>query len=258
MDRDPRRRHARYTGEGGTGAPALEPPRRTGLAAVKSVEKELAMKKTLSFALVGMLSLALAAPASAGRGHGGGFQGGSRGGFQSGGFQSGGFHHGGFHRGGFHRFGCCFGPAFVGGVFVGSPLAYPYYAYPYPYPVYYPEPVYVPAPAYQPQPQLSVAPSVQREVCYVAGCYRLQGDGVTVAYRWVWIPTVPEPPPAPPTAPPGGPPAPSGLVPADPASSHPTQQLYRWIDEQGVATWTNSGEAVPDRYRTQPKRSLSF
>jgi len=157
---------------------------------------------------------------------------------------------------GFHRFGCCFGPAFVGGVFVGSALAYPNYAYPYPYPVYYPEPVYVPAPAYQ--PQLSVAPSIQREVCYVGGCYRLQGDGVTVAYRWVWIPTVPEPPPAPPTAPPAGPPAPSGLVPADPASSHPTQQLYRWIDEQGVATWTNSGEAVPDRYRTPPKRSLSF
>src|SRR5713226_1023281 len=223
------------------------------LASMEPVEKELAMKKIFILALVGILSLALAAPASAGRGRGGGFQGGSRGGFQSGGF-----HHGRFHRGGFHRFNCCFGPAFVGVVFVGSALAYPYYAYPYPYPVYYPEPVYVPAPTYQAQPQLYAAPSVQREVCYVAGCYRLQGDGVTVAYRWVWIPTVPEPPPAPPTAPPAGPPAPSGLVPADPASSHPTQQLYRWIDEQGVATWTNSGEAVPDRYRTQPKRSLSF
>ena len=141
---------------------------------------------------------------------------------------------------------------------MGSALAYPYYAYPYPYPVYYPEPVYVPAPAYQAQPQLYVAPSIQREVCYVGGCYRLQGDGVTVAYRWVWIPTVPEPPPAPPTAPPAGPPAPSGLVPADPAPSHPTQQLYRWIDKQGVANWTNRGEAVPDRYRTQPTRTLSF
>src|SRR5713226_7137924 len=228
------------------GAPALEPPRRADLAAIQPVEKELAMKKIISFALVGILCLALAAPASAGRGQGGGFHGGSRGGFQSGGF-----HHGRFHRGGFHRFGCCFGPAFVGGVFVGS-------AFPYPYPVYYPEPVYVPTPAYQPQTQLSVAPSIQREVCYVGGCYRLQGDGVTVAYRWVWIPTVPEPPPDPPTAPPAGPPAPSGLVPADPAPSHPAQQLYRWIDEQGVANWTNSGEAVPDRYRTQPKRTLSF
>jgi hypothetical protein len=95
---------------------------------------------------------------------------------------------------------------FVGGVFVGSALAYPYYgspyAYPYayPYPVY-PDPVYVPAPAYQPQTQLSLAPSVQRDVCYTGGCYHLQGGGVTVAYSWVWVPTVPAPPPAPPAPP---------------------------------------------------------
>jgi len=114
-----------------------------------------------SGARVVMLSLALAAPVSAWSGRGGGFHGGFR---------------GGFHHDGFHHF-CCFGPAFVGGVFVGSALAYPYYAYPYAaYPVY-PDPVYAPAPAYQPQTQVSVAP-----VCYASGCYRLQGDGVTVAY----------------------------------------------------------------------------
>ncbi len=136
------------------------------------------MKKILSLALVAVLFLALAAPVSAGRGSGGGFHGGSRGGF----------HHGGFHHNGFHRFGCCFGPAFVGGVFVGSALAYPYYAYPYAaYPVY-PDPVYAPAPAYQPQTQVSVAPSVQRQVCYTSGCYHLQGDGMTVAYSWIWVP----------------------------------------------------------------------
>jgi hypothetical protein len=33
-----------------------------------------------------------------------------------------------------------------------------------------------------------VAPSVQREVCYPSGCYYLHGDGVTVAYSWVWVP----------------------------------------------------------------------
>ncbi len=30
--------------------------------------------------------------------------------------------------------------------------------------------------------------AVQREVCYVGGCYHLQGDGVTVAYSWIWMP----------------------------------------------------------------------
>jgi hypothetical protein len=128
------------------------------------------MKKILSLALVVMLSLALAAPVSAWSGRGGGFHGGFRGGF----------HHG------FHRFGCCFGPAFVGGVFVGSALAYPYYAYPYPAYPDYPNTVYAPASTYQ--PQASVAPSVQREVCYPSGCYYLQGDGVTVAYSWIWVP----------------------------------------------------------------------
>jgi hypothetical protein len=145
------------------------------------------MKNILNLALVAMLSLALVAPASAWRGSGGGFHSGFRDGF----------HHDGFHRFGFHRFGCCFGPAFVGGVFVGSALAYPYYGYPYAYP-YAAYPVY-PDPVYQPQTQVSVAPSVQREVCYPGGCYYLQGDGVTVAYAWIWVPAVPAAPPVPPS-----------------------------------------------------------
>src|SRR5258705_2345139 len=153
-------------------------------------KKEAVMKKILGLALVAMLSLTLAAPVSAGGGPGGGFHGGS---------------HGGFHHDGFHRFGCCFGPAFVGGVFVGSALAYPYYAdpyYAYPYATYpaYADPGYAPAPAYQPQPQVSVAPPpIQPEVCYLGGCYHLQGDGVTVAYSWVWVPAAPSAPPAPPS-----------------------------------------------------------
>jgi hypothetical protein len=65
----------------------------------------------------------------------------------------------------------------------------------------YPDPVYAPAPVYQPQTQVSVAPAIQTQVCYTGGCYYLQGDGVTVAYSWIWVPTAPA---APPTSP--GPP----------------------------------------------------
>ncbi len=208
------------------------------------------MRKVITLAFVGMLALALASPVYAGRGHGGGGSHGGRGGGSHGShgrFPSGGFHHGGhFHRG------CCFGPAFVGGVFVGSALAYPYYSYPYYSSPYYDSSYSYPAypdPVYQPQTQLSVAPS--REVCYVGGCYRLQGDGVTVAYRWIWIPTVPNPPPPPPSGPPAGPPTSGTLAPSDSVSSRPAQQLYRWVDDQGVANWTNNGQAVPQRYRSQ-------
>jgi hypothetical protein len=146
------------------------------------------MKKIITLILVASLSLVLAAPVYAGRGHDGGFHGASHGGSHRG------FHHG-FHHGGFHR-GCCFGPAFVGGVFVGSAFAYPYYGYPY-YAYPYAYPVYA-EPAYQPEAQVTVAPSVQREVCYTTGCYHLQGDGVTVAYQWIWVPAAPALPPAPP------------------------------------------------------------
>ena len=136
------------------------------------VRKLAVVLRTLGVAVLSLL--ALAAPVSAGRGGGGGFHAGSP---------------GGLHHGGFHRSGCCFGPGFVGGVFVGAELGYPYYAYPYAaYPVY-PDPVYEAAPVYQPQTQVSVAPSIQTRVCYTGGCYHLQGDGVTVAYSWIWVPT---------------------------------------------------------------------
>jgi hypothetical protein len=132
------------------------------------------MRKLFGLALIVALSVALAAPASASRGHGGGFHGGSQHGF----------HHHGFHR-------CCFTTAFFGGVFVAAPLAYPFYAYPYYYPYPYAYPAY--PPVYQ------EAPAIQRDVCYAGGCYHLEGDGVTVAYRWIWIPSPPEAPAAPPS-----------------------------------------------------------
>jgi len=207
------------------------------------------MKKMIGLALMGMLAFVLAAPVHAAGGHGGGSHGG-RGGTHGAGLR----HHGGFqHNGHFHH-GCCWGNAFVGWPVGTSVLAAPYYDYPY-YPAY-PDPVYVPAPAYPSQPQLYLAPPAQSELCYVGGCYRLQGDGVSAPFRWVWMPTVPDPPPAPPTAPPAAGPAPGARAPADPAPSRPTQQLYRWVDEQGISNWTNNREAVPERYRAQLKQTL--
>lgn len=148
------------------------------------------LRKMLFLSLVAALCLGLAAPAFAGRGGGGG---GSHGG-------RGGFHHGS----GFHGRGCCWNRGFVGGVFVGSAFWAPFYGYPYPYYAYpyaypypaYSAPLYVPPPSYS--SQLYLSPPPQREVCYVGGCYHLEGDGTSVAYRWVWVPTVP---PAPPDAP---------------------------------------------------------
>lgn len=208
------------------------------------------MKRVIGLALVGVLFLASPVLAGGVRGSGfSGVQGGMQGaGFQQkGGFQQrGGFQHkGGFqHRGNFHR--CCWGSPFLGWPIGTTVLAAPYYDYPYASPVYA-DPGYMPAPAYQPQPQVYLTPPVQSELCYIGGCYRLQGDGVSVAFRWVWIPAVPEGPPAPPTAPPAAAPAPGALAPT---------QLYRWVDDQGVANWTNNREAVPERYRAQLTRKL--
>ena len=98
--------------------------------------------------------------------------------------------------------------------------AYP--AYPYPGP-YYPPATYY-APSYSALPAQPVAsysapaysapapttPAVQREVIYPHGRHVLYGDGVTTAYRWVWLPNPPQPP-APAFAPPpvaAGPPPP--------------------------------------------------
>jgi hypothetical protein len=149
------------------------------------------LRRVMGLALVPVLSLTLAAPASAGA-RGGAFHGGFRGnGFHGGGFR-GGFHHGFHHHRGFHRFGCCFGPVVVvGSVFLGAAVAAPYYGDPYP--VYAAPPAYEPAPAYQ--ARVSAAPPV---VCYVGGCYHLQGNGVSVPYQWIWVPAVPAPPPGPP------------------------------------------------------------
>lgn len=92
----------------------------------------------------------------------------------------------------------------------------------------------------------SAAPPPPHVVEYATGRYELRGDGVTTAYRWVWIPN---PPPAPPTAPPPG-------APASGDSSPPFQSnVYRWTDAEGVLHLTDNWDAVPEEYRPQAKRN---
>jgi len=143
------------------------------------------MKKFISLAIIGALSLALINPAFADSRHGGWSRGG----------------HGGWHGGGAHV-GWWLPGALLGGLVFGSVIAAttPRVYYPYPDPVYV-----TPPPAAYPQTQMYLTP-VPRESCYASGCYRLYGDGVTVAYQWVWVPNPAAPaPPAPPAPPPGPP-----------------------------------------------------
>jgi len=131
--------------------------------------------------------------------------------------------------------------------------------------VYAPPPVYYGAPASYAPPAyynynppaaysppgggtVSVAPPPMPTVVqYPTGRYELRGDGITTPYTWVWIPNPPSAPP--PAAPPTGEPA-SG---DPPPARH--SQLYRWTDEQGVVSWTDRWDAVPERYRTQAKHT---
>ncbi len=49
-------------------------------------------------------------------------------------------------------------------------------------------------------PHITVVQPAPTVIHYPHGRYELRGDGVTVAYHWVWIPAVPPPPPPPPPA----------------------------------------------------------
>jgi hypothetical protein len=72
---------------------------------------------------------------------------------------------------------------------------------------------------------------------YSDGRYELRGDGVSVPYRWVWIPNPPRAPP--------------------PTSSKPDVRLYGWTDEHGVVNVTDRLDRIPARYREQAKRNAS-
>src|SRR5262245_27588245 len=200
-----------------------------------------------------------------GFGHGGGrgFHGGAQG-FGHPRFAPHGFHHHHFNH--FARpFGFGFGvsPFFAFAppvVTYAAPLSYyspSIYDDPpvaYAPPAYTPPPVYSPPPAYTPVtsgivsvgPVSPPPPPTPNVVEYPTGRYELRGDGMTVAYTWVWIPN---PPPAPPVGPPP-PRVPSGGDEPAPRRS----QLYHWVDDEGVTHFTDRPEIVPEKYRTPSKR----
>ena len=239
-------------------------------------------KRLVGLTLVGGLCLTVAGQAYAGGGFAvGGFGGGGRGGFYSG---FGGFHGGRFHHSSGFRFRACNGNgACIAGYGVGSVIPGSDYSSPYPYPEDATA-LDVFSPPLQPRTQLAMVPALAREACSPLGCYRLQGDGVTVPYQWAWVPAPPPPPPPPavlryqngryeqrgdgisapsrwvwipdaPTAPPptapADRPAPSAPGPSAPVPSQ-LGQLYRWVDDQGTVHWTQGLDAVPQRYRSRP------
>ncbi len=129
-------------------------------------------------------------------------------------------------------------------------IGYGYGTYAYSTPTYA-VPEYVPPPpAYYP-PSVSYAPPpMQTVIEFPNGRYVLQGDGITTAYRWVWIPN---PPPAPPAAESAAPP----LPPAPPAEREPVRSLdfYRWTDAEGVTHFSDRLERVPEAYRSKVTKS---
>jgi hypothetical protein len=113
-------------------------------------------------------------------------------------------------------------------------------------PSLYAAPQYVaaPAPAVAAAPPPPAPPVVEHET----GRYELRGDGLTVPYRWVWVPN---PPTAPPEA--AAPPSPPSTPTAPPRRS----TLYTWTDRDGVIHWTDNAGSVPQEYRSKvQKRSL--
>ena len=122
---------------------------------------------------------------------------------------------------------------------------YGVYAPPVTYVTYVPYetvPMYEPAPAYSPPSMELGLPPMPSVIPYPDGRYVLMGDGLTSAYRWVWIPN-------PPSAPPEKSPAP---IAPGPAASR-GGALYRWVDDQDVVHYTQGWDAVPERYRAQVK-----
>lgn len=154
---------------------------------------------------------------------------------------------------GHHGFGHkSFGHGFVGSSVIPFGVAAPSYYY-----ATAPDVVYAaPAPIVAaPAPSSSMPTLVE----YENGFYELRGDGITVAYRWVWIPKVPAPPDPPPAVvPPAAPAQAPSSPPARASEERPRKPtpVYRWTDEQGVTTYTDRLERVPERYRNQAKANV--
>ena len=118
-------------------------------------------------------------------------------------------------------------------------------------PVYYPAPTvpYVYTPSY--------APALPSTVEYPGGRYELRGDGYRTPYQWVWVPDPPTSPPAAPPAPVPAPPpaAPSAPEPARAPARAAPLQVYCWMNDEGVATWTDQLESIPPAQRRQIERA---
>ena len=225
------------------------------------------MVATVILVLAGMLAVPAAALAQ--RNNGGGMGGGrGSGNGRSGASQqwSGRGHGGHGFKGHHNHFGHRpFFRPFVPFAFATAPAvvyAAPYYAPPAYYdppPAYYPPPPTYdsPPPTYYRPPRgggLTVAP-METVIQHAHGRYELRGDGVSVPYRWVWIPNPPPPPAVPP--PPAEPPAAPSSNGGNGSNGHhaPRQsQLYRWTDAAGVVHWTDRLDAVPEQYRAQAKQ----
>ena len=106
--------------------------------------------------------------------------------------------------------------------------------------------VYDPAPAVP-----GGGATVPTVIEYPTGWYQLRGDGMTTPYVWVWIPKAP-PAPMPAMIPPVPPPPVASLLPDSTTDSTPRRKgLFRWIDDEGVAHWTDQRESIPQRYRAK-------
>ena len=123
---------------------------------------------------------------------------------------------------------------------------------------YDPGPAYAPTPSYGPAVYGSgvggtlalalATPPTPSVIQYPTGRWELRGDGLTVPYRWVWIPN---PPAAPPSEEPSAPAPPTSSRPEPPGNT----KLYRWTDGQGVLHLTDRLDTVPERYRAQARAS---
>lgn len=99
------------------------------------------------------------------------------------------------------------------------------------------------------------APQTPMVIEYPTGWYELRGDGMSTPYVWVWIPKPPPAPVQPPAMVPPVPPPPIGsFLPETPDGPARHKALYRWVDEEGVAHWTDQRENIPQRYRAQAER----
>jgi hypothetical protein len=133
----------------------------------------------------------------------------------------------------------------------------PYYPPYYPTTGYDPSSAYAPTTAYSPTPggtiSLGSPPPMPSVIEYPTGRFELRGDGITVPYRWVWVPKPPSaPPPAPPSGAPTAPSAPPAARDQEPAGR---STVYRWTDAQGVLHLTDRLDQVPDKYRAQANRT---